>query len=187
MRVFDFFWLGRVCLSRKLFWAGIIRQYCRDFTAVTYHIPAPIGIGPGWTAFGLASKKVNELSDYGKVVLFNDGYALNDTAYVLMMIIDGPGCALCFLLISIEIWNKARQISNEIWTLYSIWQGKFLSDPVWRVTKILISDVHFIVTGELYEARWKAGKKLETAWITARSYKLVMSSIFCCNRQKSWV
>ena len=82
MRVFDFFWLGRVCLSCKLFWPGIIRQYCREFTAVTYHIPAPIGIGPGRTAFGLASKKVNELSDYGKVVLFNDGYALNDTADV---------------------------------------------------------------------------------------------------------
>ena len=28
--------------------------------------------------------------------------------------VDCPGCALCFLLISIEIWNKARQISNEI-------------------------------------------------------------------------
>ena len=27
---------------------------------------------------------------------------------------DCSGCALCFLLISIEIWNKARQISNEI-------------------------------------------------------------------------
>ena len=27
---------------------------------------------------------------------------------------DCAGCALCFLLISIEIWNKARQISNEI-------------------------------------------------------------------------
>ncbi|EDP16128.1 hypothetical protein CLOBOL_03565 [Enterocloster bolteae ATCC BAA-613] len=34
---------------------------------------------------------MNELSDYGKVVLFNDGYALNDTADVLMTIIDGPG------------------------------------------------------------------------------------------------
>ena len=84
LRVLDLLRLIGICLGGELLGLGVCRQHGTDIAAVIYHISAPVRTRLRRTAFRLAAKKSNELSDNGKMVLFNHSDALDHTAYVFM-------------------------------------------------------------------------------------------------------